>query len=126
LRESDLPPARHEPTDISVRLLWIGVPAVLCVVLLLCWVVLMLYPGSMADQTLNLPLPHFPAPELQPDPVSDMDRLRAAQLRQLTSTGPVGEQRKLQHIPIDDAMHQIAADGIADWPTDARREPHAQ
>ena len=120
MRESDLPPARHEASDIGVRLLWIGVPAVLCGVLLLGWVVLMLYPGSMADQTIKLPLPHFPAPELQPDPANDMTRLRAAQLRQLSSTGPVDADRQLEHIPIDDAMRQVAAEGIADWPTDAR------
>lgn len=126
MRESDLPPARHEPADIDVRLVWIGVPAVLCGVLLLSWVVLRLYPSSTAEPMLSLPLPHFPAPELQFNPASDMNRLRAAQLRQLTSTGPVDGEPQLEHIPIDDAMHQIAAEGIADWPTDARREPHAQ
>ena len=126
MRESDLPPARHEPADIDLRLLWIGVPAVLCGVLLLCWMVLKLYPSSTADRTFGPPISHFPAPELQPDPVSDMNRLRAAQLRQLAGTGPVDGARQLKHIPIDDAMRQIAAEGIADWPTDVRREPHAQ
>jgi hypothetical protein len=126
LRESDLPPARHEPADIDARLLWIGVPAVLCGVLLLCWLVLALYPGIEMDRTLSVPLPHFPAPELQFDPVSDMKRLRAAQLHQLTSTGPVDGEPQLKHIPIGDAMRQIAAEGIADWPSDARGEQHAQ
>jgi hypothetical protein len=125
LRESDLPPARHEAADIGVRLLWIGVPAILCGVLLLCAMVLTLYPGSTTDRTLSLPVPHFPAPELQPDPVSEMDRLRASQLRQLNSTGPVEGEPQLQHIPIGDALRQVADEGIADWPGDAHGEAHA-
>lgn len=125
MRESDLPPAPHEPTDIAIRLLWIGVPAILCGVLLLCWMVLKLYPGSTRDRTLISPLPHFPAPQLQPDPVSEMDRLRASQLRQLNSSGPVDGEPYVQHIPIGDAMRQIAAEGIADWPGNAQAEPHA-
>jgi hypothetical protein len=40
----------------------------------------------------------------------------AAELARLNSSGWDDKSKGLGHIPIDDAMRQIAASGIPDWP----------
>jgi hypothetical protein len=107
--ESSLPPPRHEPTDISERLIWIGIPALVITVVALSLAVLWLFPGRTVDRTLHLPLPRFPSPGLQINDRSDMEQFRAQQLQQLNSNGK-------GHIPIDEAMRKVAQDGLPDWP----------
>ena len=71
--EKALSPARHEPTDVGRRFIWIGVPLAAwrrCIALAL--LVLWLYPGATTDRTMQLPLPQYPNPQLQPNPREDM------------------------------------------------------
>jgi len=114
--ESALPSARHEPTDVSPRLIWIGAPALIVVVVALTLLVLALFPGGTIDRTLHLPLPHFPAPELQVNPRGDMESFRAGELRWLNGTGWVDKAHGVAHIPIEEAMRQVEAEGIEGWP----------
>jgi hypothetical protein len=117
--ESALPPARHEPTDISRRVLWIGAPALIVVVIALALLVLALFPGQAVDRTLHLPLPHYPAPELQVSPREDMEKFRAEQSRWINGTGWIDKTHGVVHIPIEDAMREVAAEGIPGWPMPA-------
>lgn len=121
--ESTLPAPRHEPTDVSPLVIWIGLPVLIVSVTLLALLVLWLFPGRTVDRTMHLPLQHFPAPELQVRAREDMAEFRARQLRWLNGTGWVDEAHGIAHIPIDEAMRQVAAEGIAGWPT--VRPPHA-
>ena len=68
MSEKVLDPARHEPTDVGGRFIWVGVALVLASVFVLALIVLWLYPGATTDRTLRLPLPHYPNPQLQPNP----------------------------------------------------------
>lgn len=115
--ESALPPPTHEPTDISPWVIWIGIPALIFTVVALALLVLWLFPGRTVDRTMHLPLAHYPSPELQPNPRADLATFRAAKLKQLNSTGWVDRAHGVAHIPIADAMREIATEGIADWPT---------
>lgn len=59
------------------------------------------------------------APRLQIDPAADLAAYRAAEERRLAGYGWVDKQRRIVRIPIDEAMRDVAAAGITDWPRDA-------
>jgi hypothetical protein len=116
--EQDLPPARHEGTDVGFRAMLVAgvlMLLTLCGVLgLAAW----LYPGAQTDKLLA-PAANatFPAPRLQPDVAADMARFRAEQLQQLNGAYWLDRDRRRVHMPIADAMREVAARGIPDWPT---------
>jgi hypothetical protein len=110
-------PARHEATDVPMSIIWIGVPALVVTVSVMTLAVLWLFPNGTVDRTLHLPLPHYPAPELQVSPRDDMSHFRARELQQLNGGGWIDKAQGTVHIPIDEAMRQIAREGIEGWPT---------
>ncbi len=114
MSEKALSPARHEPSDVGGRFIWIGVALLLATVLFLALLVLWLFPVS--DQDIRLPLPTYPNPQLQPDPRADMARFYAGEMRWLNGTGWIDKAHGVAHIPISDAMRLVAKEGIADWP----------
>jgi len=105
-----------ERTDLGEGFIW-GVVGLCLVVLVACAVtVAWLYPRSGSDRLIAPPLPDYPAPRLQANPVADMDQFRQRQLQELNATGWIDRSQGIAHIPIGSAMQQIAAEGIADWP----------
>jgi hypothetical protein len=111
------PPAHYEQEDVTFRFLLCGAGVVLGVILLCMIGVMWLYPSIVQDHRLTAALPLYPAPRLQSDPAADLQRFKAQELARLNSMGWVDRERSIAHIPIDDAMHRIAAQGIADWPS---------
>ena len=115
--QEHLPPARHERTDVGLRAM--AIAGVLMVaglggmLTLASW----LYPGSRTDKALAAPNgSEFPAPRLQTDVGADMARFRAEQLQQLNGAYWLDRDRDLVHMPIKDAMRDVASHGIPDWP----------
>jgi hypothetical protein len=88
----------------------------IAMVIVMTLLVLWLFPGRTVDRTIHLPLPHYPPPELQVSPRNDMAAFRAQEMRWLNSTGWVDKARGVAHIPIEDAMREVAQEGIAGWP----------
>ena len=117
--ERIIPNARHEPTDIGEGFIWGAVAACLGVRVGLALLVLWLYPQSALDRTLRLPLPVYPAPRLQPSPPADMQQFYSEEIRLLNSSGWVDQAQGIAHIPISDAMREVANEGIPQWPTSA-------
>lgn len=116
--QDNLPPARHEGTDVGFRALLVaGVLMFLAlggVLGFASW----LYPGAQTDKILSSANNDaFPAPRLQPDAAADMARFRAEQLQQLDGAYWLDRERGRVHMPIADAMRDVAARGIPDWPT---------
>ncbi|MBV9750717.1 MAG: hypothetical protein JO157_18075 [Acetobacteraceae bacterium] len=115
--EGPLPPARHEVRDVGFRPLLIAgiltLMALAGVIGLAAW----LFPQSLQDQMVPQAQERFPAPELQPSPPADMAAFHAQQLRQLNGTYWLDAGKTRLHIPIGQAMQDVARDGIADWPT---------
>jgi hypothetical protein len=58
------------------------------------------------------PAQRFPAPRLQPDPVSDLNRFRAQEEERLDSYGWVDEKAGVVHIPIERAIELLAEHGL--------------
>jgi hypothetical protein len=121
--EKLLAPAQHETTDVGPAFIWIGVPLVLVSVVALALLVLWLFPEAMNDQSKRLTLPQFPNPQLQPSPRETMARFYAEEMRWLNGTGWIDKAKGTVHIPIGDAMHKIAEEGIPDWPVSQERRP---
>ena len=115
--EDDLPLATHEGTDVNLRpmvvggvLLLLGLGGVLGAT---AW----LYPRAGTGQELGpIRQGDFPAPRLQTDVGADMALFRAGQLQQLNGAYWLDRERGRVHLPIADAMRDVAARGIADWP----------
>jgi hypothetical protein len=67
------------------------------------------------------PIPHVepPAPRLQIHARQDMNAFRAAEDRRLQSYGWVDKAKGIVHIPIAQAMQDIAREGAPQWPASA-------
>ena len=121
--ERSIPDARHEPTDIGPGLMWGAVALCLSTLLACALLVLWLYPESRLDRTLQMPLPLYPEPRLQPDPQEDMKAFHAHEMQILNGTGWVDKNHGVAHIPISQAMQEVARQGIAGWPADSEASP---
>ena len=79
----------------------------------------LIYPGALSLPS-DAPGKPTAKPRLEIDDAADLATRRAAEWQALTSYGWVDRQRGTVHIPIDQAMRDIAASGIKDWPGDAK------
>ena len=111
----ELPAARHEHRDIDEKFVWYAVATMVALLIACILVALWVYPMSHLDRMLRWPLANYPEPELQPNPRADMSAFYAGEMRALDSRGWDGAHR-VAHIPIDEAMRQVAAEGIVGWP----------
>jgi len=114
--ETTIPDAGHETTDIGPRVIVWGLILLVGSLLAITMGAILMFPRSLHDRTLNLPLPAYPAPQLQPSPPEDMARFRAAELEKSNGVYWIDRAHGVLHIPIDDAMRIVAQDGIPGWP----------
>ncbi len=119
--EKILPPARRETTDVALRPMVIAGGLVLVGLVSTIAFARFLYPEALRDDRRPLVLPRFADPVLQPDTPADMRAFRAAQLVHLNGTGWLDPEHRRAHIPIADAMRDLARTGIPDWPTTPTR-----
>src|SRR4051812_23563947 len=80
---------------------------------------LLVFPGSTADETKALENP-MPEPRIQPDPLGDMRDYRARVERESHSYGWIDRNRGTVRIPVEEASRRILGRGIPDWPETAR------
>ncbi len=123
MAEPALPPARYEPSDVTFRFLACGAGVVIATILLCVLGVMWMYPNAVQDRRIPSALPVYPAPRLQSDPAADLRRFTAKELSRLNSVGWVDKSHGIVHIPIDQAMQKVAAQGIPDWPTPPGSKP---
>ena len=116
-----IPNARHEHSDIGERFIWVAAALMLGLLFACALLTWWLYPQSLSDATLTLPLPVYPAPRLQSDAAADMRAFHAQQMRQLDRTGWVDEAHGVVHIPIADAIRIVGQEGIPGWPAPGAR-----
>jgi len=121
--EKMLVPARHEPTDVGARFIWIGVALLLTSVLGLTLLVFELFPNAVLDRTMRLPLAQYPNPQLQSDDREDMTKFYTEEMHRLNSAGWVDKAQGIVHIPIADAMTKVVQEGIPGWPVPQEKRP---
>lgn len=114
--DQNLPPARHELQDVTFPSMLIGFGAVLIALLSSVLVIMLIYPSALVDHRLSGALPSYPKPHLQSDPAADFRHFLEQELGRLNSAGWVDQAHDVAHIPIGEAMRQVARQGIPDWP----------
>jgi hypothetical protein len=122
------PETVHEERDVNVRAillfgLWLFIAAVIIHIAL--WGFFHFLenrtakqdprPSPVAEQRPN----KFPEPQLQPNPVGDVQRMRAREAEQLQKYGWVNRQQGVAHIPIDRAMELVVQRGLPSRPAQA-------
>ena len=115
-KETVLPPAAHEARDVASRFIIGAVLVVSASLLVVIGFVTVLFPSSLHDKPRRLPLPNYPAPELQPSPPQDFRAFYKQEMERLNSAGWINREKGIVHIPIDLAMRKVAQEGIKDWP----------
>ncbi|MFL5267845.1 MAG: hypothetical protein ACJ8AH_14820 [Stellaceae bacterium] len=121
---SDISPFHNEDVaierrDAPVWLVGILAAGVVAFVVLSSVVLMSVYPGALHGPS-DAPRVTSAEPRLQIDPAADLAAYRAAEERQLTGYGWVDKQRGIVRLPIGEAMRDVAAAGIKDWPEDAK------
>lgn len=79
----------------------------------------LIYPGSLAGPS-DAPGKPTAKPALQIEPDADLAALRSTSTKKLASYGWVDRAHGVVRIPIDEAMQDVAATGIPDWPKDVK------
>ena len=117
MAEKTIPAARREARDASGTFI-LGAFLVLVsgvsAVGLLCW---WIFPRAPYPDLMLHPVPTYPSPQLQADPHQDWVRFHRAELERLNSVGWVNKAQGIVHVPIEQAMRKLAAQGIPGWPT---------
>jgi len=104
--------AHEDPGVRTRRVLWL-IFGFLGGVAVLFGVLNFYYRSIILGHVMHVSMRQFPAPQLQPNPTQDYANFRAAQLRQLSLSGPAGGKSTLVRVPIDAAMAIVAARGAA-------------
>jgi hypothetical protein len=112
-----LPPVLRESKDVRLTSMLALFALIGSALLLTVAVAYWVFPGSLRDHRFAQPFPQYPNPVLQSDPAADMRAFRAEKLRRLNSAGWVDREAGRVHIPIEQAMRAVAAEGIPGWPT---------
>jgi hypothetical protein len=115
-----IPTARREAKDVThtfIALAFLLGVSLLAIVGLVCW---WIFPHSPHTELLPYPVPTYPSPQLQASPHEDMVRFYRQELDRLNSFGWIDRSKGLVHIPIEQAMREVASQGLPGWPTQAR------
>ena len=117
----NLPVARHEERDVGFRPMAIAFGLTLLGLAAAAGVALWIYPNTPADKSLPQPMPQFPQPVLQDNVAADYGTMHAEQLGKLNGAYWMDRANNVVHVPIAQAMADVAREGIHDWPTAKER-----
>jgi hypothetical protein len=108
-------PGDYERSDADPRLIAALAAGIAIFLIVSPYLLSLAFPGRAQPRGLpGAPLP--PPPRLQIDPKADLDRLHAAENRQLESYGWVDRGQGVARIPIERAMQLLAERGRPGWP----------
>jgi hypothetical protein len=111
----DNPDTAYEREDVSPKLIGLFAIATLLFLAAMPFVLMAGWPRTLGDADRSLAAVP-PAPVLQVDPELDLAQFRAKEEARLQSYGWVDRGKGIVHIPIGQAMQEIAAHGIPDFP----------
>lgn len=105
----------YEPTDWRlgpVALVYVGVVVLLVIS---CFVLIAAYPSALSDVPRTLDIAP-PGPRLQTDASGDLRQFRAEQEKRLNTYYWIDKQKGIVHIPIEQAIKELAANGVPGFP----------
>ena len=120
------PETAYDRTDLSARgifIFLIGLAVSIVIIQVMIWGFVRVYAHfepklqsrNALEQAVSTnpprvdPVLRFPAPQLQPDPVADMNKFRAKVEERLNSSG---DEAGVKHIPIEQAIEIVAQRGL--------------
>lgn len=106
---------RFEHSDMSVAPIAALAVGILLYVTLTPFILTRLYHPAVSDVSRALNIKP-PGPQLQLNTAADLMKFRAQKERELDRYGWVDRGEGIAHIPIAQAMHDVAARGISDFP----------
>ena len=109
------PDVDFERSDMSVGVIAALAAAALAYVCLAPFALTLIFRPALGDADRQLTI-HPPGPRLQLDPPADLAALNAHAATQLESYGWVDRDKGIAHIPLAQAMKDLAARGIPDFP----------
>jgi hypothetical protein len=113
----ELPRPHHETRDVSLQALFLGGVATLVILTGIVLVIGAVFPVRRLDVAVRTPLPAPTPPVLQSSPSRDFKAFYDAEMKRLHSFGWVDKAHGIAHIPIEQAMQQVAQHGIEGWPS---------
>jgi hypothetical protein len=109
------PEIAFEPADWPIKpIAAIGL-GLLVLLVISVFVLILAYPRTTSDVSRDLRI-NPPGPRLQTDDEGDLQRFRAEEERRLNTFYWVDKQKAIVHVPIEQAMKQLVATGIPDFP----------
>ena len=112
---SENPSTAFEPSDWSLRAVAVVYVGAVILLVVCCLVLIVAYPASLRDVQRVLPIAPQ-GPLLQTDPQADLEAFRAKEDSRLNTYYWVDKSKGVVHIPIEQAMKQLAASGIPGFP----------
>lgn len=114
--EKVVTPSHIEASDVGFRPMLIAGVLMLVALTGIIGLSAWLYPEAIRDSQHTAAIPTFADPPLQPNTAADMAQFRASQLAWINGAGWIDQGAGVAHIPIRQAMEDVARTGIADWP----------
>ncbi|HEX7967197.1 MAG TPA: hypothetical protein VF502_03185 [Stellaceae bacterium] len=114
-RVLDNPATAYEREDLRLAVIGLVGVVIFALVLLVPLVLRGAYPSAVEDVDRRQAVVP-PAPELQTDPPQDLRKFRAEEETRLNSYGWVDRGKGIVHIPIRQAMKEVAAHGVDGFP----------
>jgi hypothetical protein len=107
----DSRPIDYERSDWDLGPVALIYAGVLVLLVICCFVLIAAYPRSLPDVTRTVRI-NPPGPQLQTNPAADLNRFRAEEEKRLHGYYWTDREKGLVHIPIEQAMKNLAASGI--------------
>jgi hypothetical protein len=105
----------YEPSDWHLGIVGLVLVGIILFLVAGTLVLIAAFPAAVSGVGHNL-LAEPPAPRLQVDPAEDLARFRADVEKRLNSYYWIDKKNGIVHIPIAQAMKEIAAKGLAGFP----------
>ena len=118
-RVEDNPQTAYEQSDWPVGTIGLVLAAVFIILVISPFVMIAEFPTTPADVSRALTV-EPPQPRLQTDPSEDFVRFRADEEKRLNSYYWIDQKKGIVHIPIEQAMKEIAEEGIDGFPRGRR------
>jgi hypothetical protein len=114
-RIEDNPDTAYEQSDWPLGTIGLVFAAILILLVISPLLIIAAFPITPADvsRALTVEPPH---PRLQTDPSKDLARFRADEDKRLNSYYWIDKKKGVVHIPIDQAMKEVAGEGIDGFP----------
>jgi hypothetical protein len=111
----DTRPTDYERSDWDLGPVAMIYAGVLVLLVICCFVLIAAYPTALPDVARSLRIAP-PGPRLQTNPAADLARFRAEEEKRLNGYFWLDRDKGLVHIPIRQAMKNLAANGIPGFP----------